>query len=116
MRYIGSKNRILDFINKTITDTYGDYSEATIADLFSGTCCVGEMFKKHGAKVITNDYMHFSYAMQISKVKLNKLPKNYLEVLDELNSLQGINGFFYREYTESAVEREIISGKKTLKK
>ena len=68
MRYIGSKNRILDFIDKTILETYGDYSNATVADLFSGTGCVGEMFKKKGARVISNDYMHFSYAMQISRV------------------------------------------------
>ena len=70
MRYIGSKNRILNFIDDTITGTYGDYSNATVADLFAGTACVGEMFKKKGARVISNDYMYFSYALQISKIKI----------------------------------------------
>ena len=101
MRYIGSKNRILEFIDETIVGTYGNYSEAIVADLFSGTGCVGEMFKKKGAKVISNDYMHFSYAMQISKIKLNSHPRNYLRVLEKLNSLNGAEGFFYREYTLS---------------
>lgn len=101
MRYIGSKNRILDFIDKTILETYGDYSNATVADLFSGTGCVGEMFKKKGARVISNDYMHFSYAMQISRIKRNKLPRNYQKTMEELNVLKGKAGFFFREYTES---------------
>lgn len=101
MRYIGSKNRILKFIDETITETYGDYSNAIVADLFSGTGCVGEMFKKKGAKVISNDYMHFSYAMQISRIKRNKLPRNYIKTIEEMNSLQGEEGFFFREYTES---------------
>ena len=101
MRYIGSKNRILDFIDETIIRTYGDYSNATMADLFAGTGCVGEMFKKRGAKVISNDYMYFSYAMQIAKIKRNKLPRNYQRIIEELNGLKGQEGFFFREYTES---------------
>ncbi len=101
MRYIGSKNRILKFIDEIILNTYGDYGDATIADLFSGTGCVGEMFKKKGARVISNDYMHFSYAMQISKIKRNKLPRNYQKTIEELNALQGQEGFFFQEYTES---------------
>lgn len=100
MRYIGSKNRILEFIDEIITNTYGDYSDAKVADLFSGTGCVGEMFKKKGAKVISSDYMHFSYALQIVKIKSNSLPNNYLETINLLNSLEGQEGFFYREYTE----------------
>lgn len=101
MRYIGSKTRVLEFIDETITNTYGDYRNAEIADLFSGTGCVGEMFKRKGARVISNDYMHFSYALQIAKIKSNNLPRNYQKTLDELNNLQGNEGFFYREYTES---------------
>lgn len=101
MRYIGSKNRILEFIDDTITNTYGDYRDAEIADLFSGTGCVGEMFKRKGARVVSNDYMHFSYALQVARIKSNFLPHNYQEIVDELNGLQGQEGFFYREYTES---------------
>ena len=65
MRYIGSKRQVLPFIQKTIADTYGDISNAVVGDLFAGTACVGEMLKKAGATVISNDYMNFSYALQI---------------------------------------------------
>lgn len=101
MRYIGSKNRILDFIDETITNTYGDYSNSTVADLFSGTACVGELFKKRGARVISNDYMYFSYALQVAKIKSNELPNEYDKTLDYLNSLPGVEGFFFQQYTLS---------------
>ena len=102
MRYIGSKRLILPFIKKTIEETYGDFSNAVIGDFFSGTACVGEMFKHEGATVISNDYLCFSYALQIEKIKLNNVPYcnfSYEDLLDELNSLNGIEGFFYKEYT-----------------
>lgn len=116
MRYIGSKNRILGFINDTITSTYGDYRNAVIGDLFSGTGCVGEMFKKNGARVISNDYMYFSYALQVSRIKSNRLPRNYQQILDILNSLEGQEGFFYREYTEQGTGQRNYFSEENAKK
>lgn len=102
MRYIGSKARILDFIYQTVESTYGNVENAIVADLFAGTACVGEMFKQHNAKVVSNDYLAFSYALQMSKIKLNREPKcsiRYKEAVEFLNSLEGKQGFFYEEYT-----------------
>ncbi len=102
MRYLGSKVKALDFIKDTIIKTYGDVSGSTVADLFSGTVVVAEMFKSLGAKLITNDYMSFSYALQVAKIKLNKEPHCYIKYYDAinvLNNIQGENGFFYHEYT-----------------
>ncbi len=102
MRYIGSKIRILDFISDVIEDTYGDCSEAVIGDLFSGTACVGEHFKRKGAKIISNDYLSFSYALQVSKIKINEYPHcsiSYEDALCTLNQLKGSKGFFFNEYT-----------------
>lgn len=102
MRYIGSKTRILDFISDTVAKTFGSVDGAVVADLFAGTCSVAEMFKKQGAQLVTNDYLHFSYALQIAKVKLNEEPVcglTYADALAQLNALSGIDGFFYREYT-----------------
>ena len=102
MRYIGSKRQVLPFIQQTISETYGDFSNAVIADLFAGTACVSEMFKRSGAQVISNDYMNFSYALQIEKVKLNAIPESnlpYDDLLLQLNQVEGISGFFYNEYT-----------------
>ena len=57
MRYIGSKRTVLPFIKTTIEETYGKISNAIVADLFAGTACVGEMFKREGARVLSNDYL-----------------------------------------------------------
>lgn len=102
MRYIGSKARILDFISETVSQTFGSVNGAVVADLFAGTCSVAEMFKKQNAQIITNDYLCFSYALQVAKIKLNTEPScdiSYADALSRLNALNGVEGFFYREYT-----------------
>lgn len=117
MRYIGSKARILDFIGDTVNQTFGSVDNAIVADLFAGTCSVSEMFKHQKAKVITNDYLHFSYAFQVAKIKLNTEPAStipYQEAICQLNELDGKEGFFYQEYTvegsrQSGVERNYFS-------
>ena len=38
MRYLGSKLKALEFIKDTVSKTYGDISNSTVADLFSGNC------------------------------------------------------------------------------
>ena len=102
MRYIGSKARVLDFISDTVKQTYGSVDGAIVADLFAGTCSVAEMFKSQKAKIITNDYLHFAYALQIAKVKLNAEPISkisYKKAISSLNALAGIDGFFFKQYT-----------------
>lgn len=103
MRYIGSKTRILNFIDDIVSRTYGSVEGSVVADLFAGTCSVAELFKKRNAKLITNDYLHFSYALQIAKIKCNKEPESkipYYDALNYLNNLDGIDGFFFCEYTQ----------------
>ena len=95
MRYIGSKRTVLPFIKTTIEETYGKISNAIVADLFAGTACVGEMFKREGARVLSNDYLSFSYALQIEKIKLNGIPegnRSYLDLISLLNATPGKEG------------------------
>jgi len=123
MRYIGSKTRILDFISDTVQQTYGSVDNAVVADLFAGTCAVSEMFKQKKAKVISNDYLHSSYALQVAKIKLNSEPScslPYIKAIDALNSLDGTEGFFYNEYSlegsrKSTLERNYFSEKNAKK-
>lgn len=102
MRYIGSKQRVLPFIEEVVSNTYGDVSTSTVADLFAGTACVGDMFKRKGARIISNDYLRFSYALQIAKIKVNNYPNckiTYETALRRLNAVSRKKGFFYTEYT-----------------
>lgn len=108
MRYIGSKQPVLGFLEDTIQNVVGCVENKIFADLFSGTTVVSKLFKKRGAKIISNDYMVFSYIFQLAYIKLNNEPsfnnlerigiRNYKDVILFLNSLKPLKGFFYKNY------------------
>ena len=59
MRFIGRKNALLDFIEAPLIKN--KITNGKFCDIFSGTTVVAQHFKKKGFKVISNDYMYFSY-------------------------------------------------------
>lgn len=109
MRYIGNKEKLLPFIIDTITDSIGSIEGKIVADLFCGTTSVSRALKKHSCHLITNDYMNFSYALQMAYIHNNTLPSfdklsskfgfnGYNSILNYLNELSNYQGFFYSEY------------------
>ena len=121
MRYIGSKNNVLDFLNTTIHSCVAPDKGATFADLFSGTTSVSRYFKKLGYRIVSNDYMAFSYVFQLAYLKNSKEPTfarlrcgGYENVLAKLNSLPPEEGFFCKNYcsegsSESGYARNYFS-------
>lgn len=109
MRYIGSKTNILNFLHESMQDCLGSMERKTFADLFAGSVIVSRYFKKIGCKLISNDYMAFSYAIQVAYIQNNDSPKfknlrelglaSYNDVLSYLNLLNGRKGFFFKHYT-----------------
>lgn len=116
-RYIGSKTRIVEEILskvKKIVSTGG-----TIIDLMSGTGAVSIELRKRGYKVIANDVMAQAY--HITKVKvllqneptflrLNEdmfdggvttlvSPSRYNQLLNVLNNIEPVAGYFHREFS-----------------
>lgn len=59
MRYIGSKERLLEYISNFIFENTGPPNGKTFADLFSGTAVVVHYFKNRGFRVIANDNLNF---------------------------------------------------------
>jgi adenine-specific DNA-methyltransferase len=96
MNYIGSKYSLLEFIGGIISDVAGNPRGAVFADLFAGTGVVGSAFKKMGFKVIANDIQHYSYAL--NRHYVGNVPPIEPELLDYLNSLDGEDGFVYKNY------------------
>ena len=123
MRYIGSKNNVLPFIDDVIEQTFGDVRGCVFADLFSGTAIVGRHYKEKGARIISGDYMMFSYCLQMERIGLNRAPtssKSYYQLVENLNELQGIRGFFFQNYTlegsrGSEYERNYFSSENAVK-
>lgn len=72
MRYIGSKAALLDNIEYVINEnTTG--KEQVFCDLFSGTASVAKHFKPR-YKVISNDFLYFSYVLQRAVIENNSRP------------------------------------------
>lgn len=129
MNYIGSKFKLLDFLETSIKSVIGD-EPMSFCDAFAGTGVVGAHFKKKGYKVIANDLQYYSYILirhfiqNNSDLSFNSLSseievkdgKTLQEsVFDYLNSIKLSEGFIYKNYTEegtknSEFQRKYFSG------
>jgi len=111
MRYIGNKNKILNYIETLISDKKINKENYTFCDAFSGTATVGNYFKDK-FKIIANDNLYTSYIM--SQARLNT-PDLKFELLgqdpfvlfnDEANKLEG---FIYKNFSPGGSERQYFS-------
>lgn len=106
MRYLGNKSKLLLFIDDVI-NKYNIEGE-TFADLFSGTCSVGDYFKDR-YRIISNDYMYFSKIIAEAKLlnketpKFEKFKKIYkvspFKFLNEKKYKAQNNFFIYKNYS-----------------
>ena len=60
MNYIGSKQKLLDFIEETIESVASNKEGRIFADLFAGTGAVVKRFREKNYKVIANDIQYYS--------------------------------------------------------
>lgn len=68
-RYMGSKYRVLPFILGTLKDIKYD----SVLDAFSGSTCVSYMFKQQGKRVVSNDFMQFTYHFANALIENNNV-------------------------------------------
>ena len=134
MRYIGSKERLLSFIESEVREriTSDGYS---VGDLFCGTAAVSRAFKQLGKSVTANDNLRFCHVLAKALLEINEEPKferlidsgeingagasrlfsaPYDQVLSYLNDIPGEAGFIFREYSpggtaKSSYERRYFS-------
>ena len=97
MNYIGSKYKLLSFLEKNIFDTVKDVKSCVFCDLFAGTGAVGRYFKTKTKKIIANDIESYSYVLNRNYIG-NHLPFDYEDKIKQLNELSGIEGFIYKNY------------------
>src|SRR5690606_6105528 len=100
MNYIGSKHKLSSFIFETVTNTCGtDLSQKTFCDLFAGTGIVGRTFRPHTKQLSSNDVEFYSYVLNRNYIG-NDFEFEYDGFLDELNTLKGIKGFIFENYSK----------------
>ncbi|MFC1756633.1 DNA adenine methylase [Patescibacteria group bacterium] len=122
MRFIGNKEKLLENIYEVICST--EIKDGVFCDFFSGTSNVGRYFKEKGFQVISSDVLYFSYVLQKAYIKNNKepdfsklsktitIPRTtlFISPLDKmreyLNSLKGVSGFIYKNYTPEGTNKQ----------
>ena len=137
MKYIGNKQRLLDFID-SVVEKEKLPKGGTFLDIFTGTTNVAKHYKKRGYKIIANDFMTYSYVFQSAYVKTNQypefkklLPSKYFKnvnygfndkkeslkiVIDYLNKLSSKNGFMFKNYAPGGEhKRQYFSNENAMK-
>lgn len=112
MNYIGSKYSLIDFLTETIEKIVGhgyQKKNSVFADLFAGTGIVGSRFRELGYNVISNDIQYYSYIINKHLIENTKEMEISDEILENLNKLEGIEGFIYNNYCSGGSERNYFS-------
>ncbi len=100
MNYIGSKHKLSEFIKSNVAAVVpGELSNKVFCDLFAGTGSVGRNFKTSVKTVIANDVEFYSYVLLKNYIG-NHTSIEFEPWLEKLNSLQGIKGFIFENYSE----------------
>lgn len=116
MNYIGSKQKLSDFLKSSIYSVAGNHlSDKVFCDLFAGTGIVGRSFKKEVKIVISNDLEYYSFVLNKNYIGNHKA-LNYQPYLDELNALIGVNGFIFNEYGENGKAQRLYFSEHNSKK
>lgn len=111
MRYIGNKNKILNYIETLIIDKKINNENYTFCDAFSGTATVGNYFKDK-FKIIANDNLYASYVISQAKLntpdlKFEKLGVDPFKLFNDKNKI--LKGFIYNNYSPGGSERQYFS-------
>ena len=90
MRYIGNKTRLIPFILEAVQRLVPRPGIA--CGPFAGTASVSQALKGAGWAVHSGDLMAFSYALQVARVELDRIPDFSRAILAELEGGEGLRG------------------------
>ena len=117
MRFIGNKERLVDWIYFIIKDN--KIEGEIFFDFFSGTSNVGRFFKEKNYQIVSSDLLYFSFVLQKAYLSNNKTPKfknlisklniksnllvadDYELIIEYLNNVTPLDGFIYNNYAPS---------------
>lgn len=105
-RYIGSKARMLDFIENTIKKEKIEFS--SFLDLFGGTGIVGDFFNNQKTKVYVNDLLKSNYLSYLSWFGNEKIDKNKIKLyIKKYNTLSDLEeNYFSINFSNTYFSRE----------
>lgn len=93
-RYIGSKARMLNFIDEVIKKEKIEF--CSFFDLFGGTGIVGDYFNNQKTKVYVNDLLKSNYLSYLAWFGNDKIDKKKLEdIINKYNSLKDLKDNYF---------------------
>lgn len=95
IKYAGSKRKIIPHILRALSETQGVKS---VLDGFSGSTRVAQAFAQSGLNTTANDTAVWSEVFANCYLKADKDDAFYAGILDHLNALQGVDGWFTEHY------------------
>ena len=97
-RYLGSKYKLLDFIDETIKNNCGEYN--SIFDVFGGTGVVSNYFYEKGKKIYINDMLKSNYCVYRAFLGNEKFSETKIEkTIREYNNIENIeDNYFSKTY------------------
>ena len=94
-RYLGSKQRLLDFINETIEQNCPNFE--SILDVFGGTG-VGNYFSEKGKSVYINDLLYSNYCIYNAFLSNKKFDEKKIEkIIDQYNNIDKIKDNYFSD-------------------
>ncbi|MBF0785263.1 modification methylase [Muribacter muris] len=108
MNYIGSKNKLSQFIISTIKDTVGNFDNKVFCELFAGTGIIGSSLKTQVKKIISNDIEYYSYILNRNYIGNNKII-DYFDLFDfiESNKSNLNTHFIFNQYSENGIAKRL---------
>lgn len=105
-RYLGSKYKLLEFINEVIEKNCKNFE--SIFDVFGGTGVVSEYFSEKGKKIYINDILYSNFCIYnafFNNEEFNE--KKIDEIIQQFNSTQKIsNNYFSKTYKNTYFSEE----------
>ena len=103
IKYAGSKKKIIPYIVRIISELEG---VKNVLDGFSGTTRVSQAFAQLGYNTTSNDISAWSEVFATCYLKAGKEDKYYREIIEHLNSLKGVDGWFTENYGADQAEKK----------
>jgi adenine-specific DNA-methyltransferase len=98
LNYIGCKQTLCPILINIITNELPNLTELSFLDIFAGTGSVGFRFQDLTLSCCANDLEYYSYVINYALIKTNYSDK-IQSILDQCNSLDGIKGLVYKNYS-----------------
>jgi adenine-specific DNA-methyltransferase len=110
IKYTGSKLKLLPYILGLSKKVGRDSKNITVFDGFSGSTRVSQAYAKAGYTVYANDIAPYTKIFNTAFLMNTNEPKSYQPLIDHLNSLKPVSGWFTEHYGGDGTQKISANG------